>query len=151
MHLDYCSFIKLYLWVHFVSLVPLLKQTIHRKIVEMLAQCHCPNVNWTLLYLKNTVTRNYYNLLIQVGQGFIFYKEKHLIATSLQFRALVHWHHSRKQGNLQTDMILVEWLRVLHPDWQVAERERGPLGLTWSFETPKPIASDILSPAGLTS
>jgi hypothetical protein len=34
------------------------------------------------------------------------YKRKHLIITDFQFRGLVHCHHSRKQGSMQSDMVL---------------------------------------------
>jgi hypothetical protein len=30
----------------------------------------------------------------------------HLIRAGLQFRSLVHYHHSREYGNMQADMVL---------------------------------------------
>jgi len=36
--------------------------------------------------------------------------------------------------------------RVLHPDWQTARKDREPLGLTSTSETPKPNPSDTLPP-----
>jgi hypothetical protein len=32
--------------------------------------------------------------------------EKHLIGAALQFRGLVHYHHGRKHGGMQADMVL---------------------------------------------
>jgi hypothetical protein len=37
------------------------------------------------------------------------------------FRGLVHYHHGRKNGNIQADMLMEKELRVLHPDQQAAE------------------------------
>jgi hypothetical protein len=50
------------------------------------------------------------------------YKEKHFIGAALQFRGSVHYHHGRKHGRMQVDMVLEE-MRVLHLDPQAAERE----------------------------
>jgi hypothetical protein len=33
-------------------------------------------------------------------------KEKYLIGVGLQFRGLVHYHHGRKHGSTQVDMVL---------------------------------------------
>jgi hypothetical protein len=52
------------------------------------------------------------------------YKGRYLIGAGLQFRGLVHYHHGRKHGSLQSDMVLEKELRVLHLDLQAAERER---------------------------
>ena len=41
------------------------------------------------------------------------YEGKHLTGAGLQWRGLVHYCHSRKQGSSQADMVLEE-LRVLH-------------------------------------
>jgi hypothetical protein len=47
---------------------------------------------------------------------------KYLIGADLQFRGIVHCHHGRKNGGMQTDMVLARYLRVLHRDWQAAGR-----------------------------
>jgi hypothetical protein len=36
-----------------------------------------------------------------------------LLGLAYSFRGLVHYHHGRKHGNVQTDMVM-EWVRVLH-------------------------------------
>ena len=46
-------------------------------------------------------------------QSSIFYKVKHLIGTTLQFRGLVDYH-GRKHGSIQADMVLEKELRVLY-------------------------------------
>jgi hypothetical protein len=35
-----------------------------------------------------------------------FYKGKHLIGADCSFRDSVHYHHDRKHGTLQSDMVL---------------------------------------------
>jgi hypothetical protein len=58
------------------------------------------------------------------------HKRKHFIWAGLQFRGLVHYHNGRKHSNIQTDMMLLKELRVLHLDPQVAAREcHATLGL----------------------
>lgn len=49
-----------------------------------------------------------------------YYKGKHLIGDDLQFG--VHYHHYRKRGSLQADMVLGE-LRLLQLDQETAGRE----------------------------
>ena len=39
------------------------------------------------------------------------------------FRYLVHYHHGRKHGGMQADMVQEKKLRVLHLDLQAAGRE----------------------------
>ena len=34
------------------------------------------------------------------------YKGKHFIGAGLQFRGLVHYHHGRKHGGMQVDIVL---------------------------------------------
>jgi hypothetical protein len=47
------------------------------------------------------------------------YKGKHLIGAGLQFQGSAHYHHGRKHGSVQVDMVLEKMLRVLHLDpWQ---------------------------------
>ena len=48
-------------------------------------------------------------------------KGTHFIEAGLQFRGLVHYHHGRKHGGMQTDIILEKVLRVLYPDQKAAE------------------------------
>ena len=43
-----------------------------------------------------------------------------------RFRGLVHYHHSRKHGSIQADMVLEKELRVLHLDPQAAEGDCVP-------------------------
>ena len=43
------------------------------------------------------------------------------------FRGLVHYHHVRKQPNVQVDMVLEEQ-RVLHLDLKAAEKDCPTLG-----------------------
>ena len=38
------------------------------------------------------------------------YKGKHLIGAGLQFRGLVYYHHGRKHGGVQADMVLEKLL-----------------------------------------
>ena len=45
------------------------------------------------------------------------YKGKHLTGTGLQFRGLIHYHHGRKHGSMQADMVL----------------EKEPRGLTFGL------------------
>ena len=51
------------------------------------------------------------------------YKGKHFIGSGLQFRGLIHYHHGRKHGGMQTDMMLGEKLRVLYLDQQARGNE----------------------------
>jgi hypothetical protein len=44
------------------------------------------------------------------------YKRKYLIAAGLQFRSLVYYHHGKKPGCMQTDMVQ----ESLHVDLQAA-------------------------------
>ena len=41
------------------------------------------------------------------------YKEKHLTGAHSQLRGLVSYHHGRKRGGMQADMVLEKELRVL--------------------------------------
>jgi hypothetical protein len=43
-------------------------------------------------------------------------KGKHFIGAGLQFRGLIHYHHSGKHGSAQADMVPETQLRVLHLD-----------------------------------
>ena len=43
------------------------------------------------------------------------------IGSGLRFRGLVHYHHGRKHGSMQADMVLEKELRVLHLDPKAAE------------------------------
>ena len=49
------------------------------------------------------------------------YKGKHLIGAGLQFRGSVHYHHGRKHGSIQADMVLEKELRVMHLHVHAAE------------------------------
>jgi hypothetical protein len=51
------------------------------------------------------------------------YKEKQLSGAGLQFRGLVHYHHGRKHGTVQADMVLEKELRVLHFEPQATGRQ----------------------------
>jgi hypothetical protein len=55
------------------------------------------------------------------GQG-KSYKEEHLTGASLQFRGLVHYHHSRKHGGTQAEIVLETELKILNLDQQAAGR-----------------------------
>lgn len=46
---------------------------------------------------------------------------KHLIATDLQFRNLVHYCHDEKHGGMQAVMVLEWWLRILRLDLQASD------------------------------
>jgi hypothetical protein len=50
------------------------------------------------------------------------YKEKELELSYL-FRGLVHYHHGRKHGGMQADMVLWKELGVLHLNPQATGRE----------------------------
>lgn len=41
---------------------------------------------------------------------------KHFIEVGLPFRGLIHYHHGRKRGSVQADVVLEKKLRVLHLD-----------------------------------
>ena len=43
-------------------------------------------------------------------------KENHFIGAGLQSRGSVHYHHGRRHGGMQADMVLEKKLRVLHLD-----------------------------------
>jgi hypothetical protein len=43
-----------------------------------------------------------------------------------RFRSSVHYHHSRKHGSMQADMVLEKELRVLHLDRKAARRDWHP-------------------------
>jgi hypothetical protein len=45
------------------------------------------------------------------------YKGKHLIGAGLQFGGLVHYHHGRRDGGTQADIVLKKEHRVLHLDF----------------------------------
>jgi hypothetical protein len=47
------------------------------------------------------------------------YKEKHLIGDGLQFQRF-SYHHGKKHGKVQADLVLEKELRVLHHDLQAA-------------------------------
>jgi hypothetical protein len=46
------------------------------------------------------------------------YKRRHFTGVVYSFRGLVHYHHGRKHGSMQADMVLEKELRVLHLDLQ---------------------------------
>ena len=48
------------------------------------------------------------------------YKSKLLVGAGLQFQRSVHYHHGRKHGSVQVDMVLEKELRVLHLDLKAA-------------------------------
>ena len=50
-------------------------------------------------------------------------KDNILMGLAYRSRALVHYHHGRKHGGVQADMVLEKKLRVLHPGQQAAGRE----------------------------
>jgi hypothetical protein len=47
--------------------------------------------------------------------------KKYLIGAVLEFRGLVHYHHGKKHGSLQADMVLEKEQQILHLDLQVTE------------------------------
>ena len=47
---------------------------------------------------------------------------QHLIGLSYNVRGSVHYHHGRKHGSVQADMVLEKELRVLHLDLTLAKR-----------------------------
>jgi hypothetical protein len=49
------------------------------------------------------------------------------LGLAYSFRGLVHYHHCRKHGGMQADMVLEEELRVLHLGLKAARR----LDSTW--------------------
>lgn len=51
------------------------------------------------------------------------YKGKHLIGASLQVQNLVYYHHGRKHGGMQADMVLEKEPVILHLDQQAAGGE----------------------------
>jgi hypothetical protein len=55
------------------------------------------------------------------------------------FRCLVHYHHSRKHGNMQADMEL----RVLHWDPQVAGRNSDTLARSEHLRPQRPCPRDL--------
>ena len=50
-------------------------------------------------------------------------KESIELGLAHRFIGLVHYHHGRKHGGTQADMVLEKELRVLHPDPKAAGRE----------------------------
>ena len=42
------------------------------------------------------------------------------LGLAYSFRGLVHYHHGRKHGSMQADMVLEKELRVLHLDLKAA-------------------------------
>ena len=52
--------------------------------------------------------------------------ENILLGLAYSFRNLVHYHHGRKHGGMQADIMLETKLRVLYPDWQVIGKDTGP-------------------------
>ena len=50
-------------------------------------------------------------------------KENISLGLAYSFRGSVHYHHGRKHGSMQADMVLEKELRVLHLDPQAAGRE----------------------------
>ena len=48
------------------------------------------------------------------------------LGLAYSFRGLVHYHHNRKHGAVQVDMVLEKELRVLHLDWKVARKNCVP-------------------------
>ena len=64
-------------------------------------------------------------LPMDCDSGYDSKKGKHFIGLTYSFRGLVHYHHSRKCGSLQANMVLEE-LRVLHLDPQAGKRDCVP-------------------------
>ena len=46
-----------------------------------------------------------------------------------RFRGLVYYHNGKEHSGIQAGIVLQKEPRVLHLDWQAAERERVTLGL----------------------
>jgi hypothetical protein len=44
-----------------------------------------------------------------------------------RFRGSVHYHHSRKHGNIQADRIIKKMLRILYLDPKATRRELSPI------------------------
>ena len=53
-------------------------------------------------------------------------KENIYMGLACSFRGLVHYHHGRKHGRIQTDMVLEKELRVLHLDLKAVEGAGEP-------------------------
>ena len=51
-------------------------------------------------------------------------KENISLGAVLQFRGLVYYRHGGKHGSMQSDKVVENLLRVLHPDLQAEGRER---------------------------
>jgi hypothetical protein len=45
------------------------------------------------------------------------------LGSAYSFRGLAYYHHGRKHGNIQADMVMEKKLRVLHLDLTVARRD----------------------------
>jgi hypothetical protein len=52
-----------------------------------------------------------------------------------RFRGLVYYHHSRKHGSIQADMVLEKELRVLHLDSKATRRDCGPRAARRKFSS----------------
>jgi hypothetical protein len=51
------------------------------------------------------------------------YKGKHSVGAGLQFQRFIHYHHGRKHGSIQADIVLEKELRVLHLDPKAVRRK----------------------------
>jgi hypothetical protein len=45
------------------------------------------------------------------------------LGLAYSFRGLVYYHHGRKYGSIQADMVLEKEQRVLHLDWKATRRD----------------------------
>jgi len=50
-------------------------------------------------------------------------KENISLGLAYSFRGSVHYHHGRKHGSVQADMVLEKELRVLYPNLQETGRD----------------------------
>ena len=55
---------------------------------------------------KNTVLVRVFTAVKRHHDHSSSYKGKYLIGAGLQFRGLIHYHHDKKHGNMQADMVL---------------------------------------------
>ena len=51
-----------------------------------------------------------------------FIKDSIYLGLAYSFRGSVYYHHGRKHGSVQADMVLVKKVRVLHPDPKEARK-----------------------------
>jgi hypothetical protein len=63
-------------------------------------------------------------------------KENIYLGLAHSFRDLIHYHHSRKDGSIQADMVLEE-LRVLHLEPQAEEGDWIPRWVEFEHRRPQ--------------